>query len=188
MTTETIMFTIGIIFFSFMTLYNLKIAIKERKDYAPTIISFLFTATVILIFFEQMFYGLMLFAIIAVVSLVWLIKTILKPSESLHGWDKKISKELEKNSCKESIKFKDFLGLKGFVKIAVKYGAKKAAFFLALFTVTGIFLVLLFIHMIFPEIIQISLGEWVPQVIIGFIFLYYVSNKKFENALKNRDK
>ncbi|NOQ56104.1 MAG: hypothetical protein GQ477_04860 [Nanohaloarchaea archaeon] len=76
--TNTIILIIGIIFFAFMTLYNLKIAIKEKKDYVPAIVGFLFTLMVVLFFFEQIFYGLMCVAIIATISTIYLLKLLWK--------------------------------------------------------------------------------------------------------------
>ena len=76
--TNTTIFVIGIIFFGFMTLYNLKIAIREKKDYVPAIVGFLFTLMATLVFFEQMFYGLMLLTIVGVISTIWILKLIWK--------------------------------------------------------------------------------------------------------------
>ena len=78
MTTDTIMLTIALLFFSFMTLYNLKIAIREKKDYVPAIVGFLFTLIVALVLFQQMFYAIMGMAIITVISTVYLIKRLLE--------------------------------------------------------------------------------------------------------------
>ena len=75
---NTIIYIIAILFFAFMTLYNLKIAIREKKDYMPAIVGFLFTLTAVLILFEQIFYGLMCIAIIAVISTIWLLKLLWK--------------------------------------------------------------------------------------------------------------
>ncbi|NOR48184.1 MAG: hypothetical protein GQ533_09110 [Methanosarcinaceae archaeon] len=175
----------GILFFAFMTLYNLKIAIKQKKDFIPAIIGFLFTLMVLLVYFKQIFYGLMCITVIAVISIIYLVKVMLKPSELSKSWGEKISKELEKKGCKDPLKLKDFLRWRGFAKIAVKYGAKKAAFFYASFIVASISLLLLFFCVIFPEVAQISLGEWISFIAIGFIFLYYVSSKVFEKALKD---
>ena len=188
MTTDTIMFIVALLFLSFMALFNLRIAIKEKKGYMPAVVCFLFVITVILIFFEQIFYGLTLFAVIVIISVMGLIKTALKPSESLHGWEEKISKELGKRDCKDPIELKDFFGWAVFVKIAIKYGAKKAAFSFALSIVASISLLLFLFSITFPEIIEIGLGEYIPQIVIGFIFLYYVSNNIFEKVLKDRDK
>ena len=70
--------TIGIIFFAFMTLYNLKIAIKEKKDYMPAVVGFLFTLMSVLALFEQVFYALMLITLIGVMSIIWLLKLLWK--------------------------------------------------------------------------------------------------------------
>jgi|GEM_PF-3633157 len=75
---NTISYIIAILFFAFMTLYNLKIAIKEKKDYIPAVVGFLFTLMAALILFEQMFYGLMLLTVIGVISTIWLLKLIWK--------------------------------------------------------------------------------------------------------------
>ena len=75
---NTIIYAIAILFFAFMTLYNLKIAIREKKDYVPAIVGFLFTLMAALVFFEQMFYGLMLLTVIGVISTIWLLKLIWK--------------------------------------------------------------------------------------------------------------
>jgi len=74
---NTIIHAIAILFFAFMTLYNLKIAIKEKK-YIPAVVSFLFTLMATLILFEQMFYGLMLLTVIGVISTIWILKLIWK--------------------------------------------------------------------------------------------------------------
>lgn len=75
---NTISYIIAILFFAFMALYNLKIVIKEKKDYIPAVVGFLFTLTVALVLFEQMFYGLILLAIVGVISTIWILKLIWK--------------------------------------------------------------------------------------------------------------
>ncbi|NOR85871.1 hypothetical protein GQ473_07190 [archaeon] len=76
--TNTIIYAVAILFFAFMALYNLKIAIKEKKDYVPAIVGFLFTLMVVLFFFEQMFYGLMLLTLVGIISTIWLLKLLWK--------------------------------------------------------------------------------------------------------------
>lgn len=175
----------GILFFAFMTVYNLIISIKRKESIASAIVCFLMTLMVLLIFLNQIFYGLLCFVATTIIATIYLVKVMLKPSELSKSWGEKISKELEKKGCKDSLKLKDFLRWRGFAKIAVKYGAKKAAFFYASFIVASISLLLLFFCVIFPEVAQISLGEWISSIAIGFIFLYYVSSKVFEKALKD---
>ena len=126
---------LGIGFFAFMTVYNLIVAIRRKEGFTPTIVAFLMTLATLFIFFEQVLYGILCFCTMVIVA-------VAKHSEALNIRKERISKELEKiNSKEHPVKLRDFLTRKGWVKIIVKYGAKKAAMFYTLFVAICITLI-----------------------------------------------
>lgn len=171
----------GILFFALMTVYNLIVSIRRKESFMPAIVGFFMTLVALLIFFEQFLYATLFFIALVIVAVV-------KRSETSKILEGKISQELEKIDSKEPLKLKDFLGWKGWAKIALKHGAKKAAFFYASFVAIGIILIWLLFCAIFPEDVQLGWSWWACFIVTSSTLIYYEYSKIFKKALKGKNK
>ena len=171
----------GILFFALMTVYDLIVSIRRKESFMPAIVGFFMTLVALLIFFEQFLYATLFFIALVIVAVV-------KRSETSKILEGKISQELEKIDSKEPLKLKDFLGWKGWAKIALKHSAKKAAFFYASLVAIGIILIWLLFCVIFPEDVQLGWSWWACFIVTSFTLIYYEYSKIFKKALKGKNK
>ena len=166
----------AILFFGLMTVYSLIISIRRKESFTPAIISFLMTSGVLLIFFGQTLYGSALFVIAMIVAIMY-------RGETLKIQEKTLLQELENIDNKEHIKLSDFyFGQKGWAKLIIKHGAKRAALFYGLYIAIGSTMLLWLFSWGFPEAFQPGWWYWLEFIVIFFAFFYYQQRKIFENA------
>lgn len=140
----------GILFFGFMTVYNLIISIRRKESFTPAIIGFLMTSGVLLIFFGRALYGSALFIIALIVA-------VMNRGETLKIPERKLLQELENIDNKEHIKLSDFLsGQKAWAKLIIKHGAKRAAVFYGLYMAICSTIVLWLFSWGFPADVQLD--------------------------------
>jgi len=168
----------AIAFFAFMTVYNTLTSIKRKETFAPAIIGFLMTMAVLSCFLGKIIYGILFFVASVIVSRA-------KSSEISKIEEKRISQEFEKIDDEEPLKLKDFLfGWKAWRIIAVRHGAKKAAFLLSLFFAIILILMFLLLWKIFPDFVPNK--YFLLEFIILFpVIHYYVIYKKFNRIFEN---
>jgi drug/metabolite transporter (DMT)-like permease len=166
----------AIVFFGFMTVYNLIISIRRKESFTPAIVSFLMTSGVSLIFFGRDLYGSALFVIAMIVALM-------NRSTTLKIPERKLLQELENVDNKEHIKPSDFLsGQKVWAKLIIKHGAKRAAVFYGLYIAICSTIVLWLFSWGFPEDVPPD-WYWLEFIVIISALFYYHQRKIFENAL-----
>lgn len=165
----------GILFFGFMTVYNLIISIRRKESFTPAIVSFLMTSGVLLIFFGQALCGSALFIIALIVA-------VMNRSETLKIPERKLLQELENIDNEEHIKLSDFLsGQKVWAKLIIKHGAKRAALFYSLYMAICSTIVLWLFSWGFPADVQLD-WHWLEFIVIISALFYYHQRKIFEKA------
>ncbi len=180
MTKEVLIF--GILFFAFMTMFNIFMAIKRKHSFTPAIVAFFMALAAVLFYFGQFLYGFISFAISVIVAVV-------KSNETSRALEKQFSQELEKTNIKEPLRIRDFLFWRGWVKVALRFGAKKAAMFYALFVV-GIAIVIwsLFI-ILFPASFEDLFKKYLYLYAgLGIIIFFIYTSRALEKAIKNANR
>ncbi len=138
------------------------------------------TLATVFIYFDKFLYGFISFAVSVIVAVV-------KSSEASKTLEKRIKQEMEKTDIKEPLKIRDFLAWKGWVKIAMKQGAQKAALVYALFLAAVVVIVWSLLINLFPTGFEESFVARMylyAGVFAVVFFLYY--RRAFERAL-NKD-
>ncbi len=169
----------GVLFFASLTLFNVYLAIKRKESFAPAIVGFFMMLMAVFFYFDKFLYGFISSAVSIVVAIV-------KSSEVSKSLDKQIKQEMEKTDIKEPLKIRDFLTWKGWVKIAMRQGAEKAALVYALVLAVGVVIVWSLLINFFPEGFKEPFGAriYLYAGVFAVVFFFYY-RRAFETALKN---
>jgi len=164
-----------------MTIYSLIISIRRKESFTPAIISFLMTSGVLLIFFGQTLYGSALLVIAMIVAIMY-------RGETLKIQEKTLLQELGNIDNKEHIKLSDFyFGQRGWAKLVIKHGAKRAALFYGLCIAIGSTMLVWLFSWGFPEALQPG-WRWLEFIVIFSALYFYHQRKIFEKALGDLNK
>lgn len=179
-----IVWILGIVFFAFMTIYNAIAYRKNKTSLLPTIFSFLLALITLLLFLEQS-----LLCITILMLAVFLLSVVKYPMISKIQ-EKRFLKELEKTDLNEPLKVMDFVvGMKGWGKIAVKYGARKTALIYSVSFSTIIGLGLLSMSILIPDygMRGYSVLQMTLILTVLFYFQMHKTLKKYLESMKGTD-
>ena len=127
------------IFFVVIGLYNLYRAYKKKESYIPFFISFLMLVLLLVMYFSPVLGTLCIFLSTLFAVYKW-------PAIKQYQ-QKRILDSFNKNDYSKELKIKEILiGNKLWGKLALKYGAKKAALIYSLYIGLALFLALYFLH------------------------------------------
>ncbi|MCX9010179.1 MAG: hypothetical protein OIN66_03550 [Candidatus Methanoperedens sp.] len=168
----------GILFFASLTLFNVFLAIKRKESFAPAIVGFFMMLMALFFYFDKFLYGFMSFAVSVIVAVV-------KYNEASKTLERQFKQEIEKTDITEPLKIRDFLTWKGWVKIAMRKGAEKAALVYALFLAAVAVIVWLLLINLFPPEFEESFGAriYLYAGVFTVVFFFYY-RRAFEKALK----
>ena len=136
---DKIILVAAAIFFLIGGLYNLYQTHKKKESYIPVFVSFSMLVILLLMYFNPVLGSLCLFLFMIILASKW---PALKKYQQ-----KRILDSFNKNDYSEKLKIKDFLiGTKPWGRMALNYGAKKAAIIYSLCMSGSIFLFLYIIR------------------------------------------
>ncbi|MDY0386536.1 MAG: hypothetical protein RBT65_05280 [Methanolobus sp.] len=136
---DKILLLAAAIFFLIVGLYNLYQTYKKKETYIPVIASFLMFFVTLIMYFSPVLGSLCLFLSMIILASKW---PALKKYQQ-----KRMLDSFNKNDYSEKLKIKDFLiGTKPWGRMALNYGAKKAAIIYSLCMSGSIFLFLYIIR------------------------------------------
>jgi len=166
-----IIWILGIVFFTFMTVYNAVAYRKNKTSILPTIFGFLLTLVTLLLFLEQPL------LLISFLMLALFLLSVIKYPEISKIQEKRYLEELKNADLNEPFKVKDLvLGLKGWGKLAVKWGAKKTALIYSLSMAIFVGLGLLTMSILIPDFGM--RGYFVLEMVVIFTVGFYYQMHK----------
>lgn len=173
-------FHFGIVFFGFMTIYNISSARRYNESYFPAIIgALMFISTLLLLLLPRQ-YGSVAFLFTALF-------TIVNRKKIQKNHDKRIEKFIEDDNDNEPLNIADFFtGWKLLHRLNHKYGPKKASLIISIWVALPVFLIFLIASYVWPGFwLDIFSGKYYLMGIIAGILIigYYRQNKKLLEKL-----
>lgn len=150
----------GIVFFAFITIYNLLHSIRNKTSYLPSVFGSLVVIATVLIYFDRVL-------VVSFIFIIMLLLAIFSSKTIFNIRKRSLEKAMEGVEITSSFPARDIINIRYWGPYAFKNGPKKAALLYTLIQTVFLALILFLFTLIPSSHVQFHL--WIPFLLMSFV-------------------